>query len=355
MALALVTTGVLMFLAVPFLRVEFGGVDERVLPEGTESRVVSERIADEFPNGQADPIVVLVSGASAAEAGEFASEIKTIPGVRDAVPTGNRGESTVITVSYRGASTSTDARDTVAEIRDLERPAGAEVLVGGRTAELVDLLAGLGQRLPWMALIVAGVTFVLLFAAFGSIVLPLKAILMNLLSIGASFGAVVWIFQDGNFADLLGFTSTGFLEATQPILMLTVLFGLSMDYEVFLLSRIREQWDLLGDNTAAVASGVQRTGRIITAAALLLVVVVIGAFATSGITFIKMIGVGMVVAILVDATLVRMLLVPATMRLLGRYNWWLPPFLRGVYARYGIRESDDPAVPPLPRELAAVR
>ncbi|MGH3734418.1 MAG: MMPL family transporter [Micromonosporaceae bacterium] len=349
---ALGTVAVLAFLTVPFLGVKFGGVDERVLPEGTQSRVVSERLKADFPNGQADPIVVLVSGGDAAG---FTEKIKDIPGVRDAVPTANRGESTVITVSYRGAATSTQARDVVADIRALDRPAGADVLVGGQTAQLVDLLAGLGERLPWMALIVAGVTFLLLFAAFGSILLPLKAILMNLLSIGASFGAVVWIFQEGNLADLLAFTPTGFLEATQPILMLAILFGLSMDYEVFLLSRVREQWDLLGDNIAAVASGVQRTGRIITAAALLLIVVV-GAFATSGITFIKMIGLGMAVAILVDATLVRMLLVPATMRLLGRYNWWLPRFLRPVYARYAIRESDtpDPASDSRPRELTPV-
>jgi len=187
------------------------------------------------------------------------------------------------------------------------------------------------------------------------VVLPLKAIVMNLLSIGASFGAVVWIFQDGHLAGPLDFTSTGFLEATQPILMLALLFGLSMDYEVFLLSRVREQWDTLGDNTAAVASGVQRTGRIITAAALLLAVVV-GAFATSGIVFIKMIGTGMLIAVLVDATLVRLLLVPATMRLLGRYNWWAPKFLRGLYARYGIKESDEtPTPPPRLPELVGAR
>src|SRR5262249_33769610 len=149
---------------------------------------------------------------------------------------------------------------------------------------------------------------------------------MNLLSIGAAFGVVTWVFQDGHFAKLLGFTPTGYVEASQPILMVAILFGLSMDYEVFLLSRIREQWDHIGDNAAAVASGVQRTGGIITSAAVLLCVVV-GSFATSGITFIKMIGVGMVVALLIDATLVRLLLVPATMRLLGRANWWAPRFL----------------------------
>jgi RND superfamily putative drug exporter len=155
---------------------------------------------------------------------------------------------------------------------------------------------------------------------------------------------ITWIFQDGHLSGLLHFTPTGYVEASQPILVMAILFGLSMDYEVFLLSRVRERWDELGDNVAAVTSGVQRTGRIISTAAVLLCVVV-GAFATSGITFIKMIGVGIVVALLVDATLVRLLLVPATMRLLGRGNWWAPPFLRTLYARYGLRESDGESLP----------
>ena len=226
----------------------------------------------------------------------------------------------------------------MAGIRGLPPPAGAEVLVGGATAELTDLLNSLSDRLPWMALLVAVSTFVLLFLAFGSVVLPIKAILMNIVSIGASFGAVVWAFQDGHLAGPLGFTSTGDLEATQLILMLAILFGLSTDYEVFLLSRVREEWDRTGDNTAAVAGGLQRTGGIITAAALLLVIV-IGGFATGGISFIKMIGVGMIVAIVVDATLVRALLVPATMRLLGRWNWWAPGPLRRLHRRIGISEA----------------
>jgi len=166
---------------------------------------------------------------------------------------------------------------------------------------------------------------------------------MNLISIAAAFGVVTWIFQDGHLSGLLGFTPTGYVEASQPILMVAILFGLSMDYEVFLLSRIRERWDELGDNTAAVVSGVQRTGWLISTAAVLLCVVV-GSFASSGITFVKMIGVGMVVALLVDATLVRLLLVPATMRLLGRFNWWAPGPLGRLYSRYGVRE-DEPALP----------
>ena len=198
-----------------------------------------------------------------------------------------------------------------------------------------------------MALIIAAVMLVLLFLAFGSLVLPVKAIAMNLFSITASFGVITWIFAEGHLENVLGFTSTGFLDATQPIFMLAILVGLSMDYEVFLLSRIREQWDLTHDNTLAVATGVQRTGRIITSAALLLAVV-IGAFSTSGVVFMKMIGIGMLVALLIDATVVRSLLVPATMKLLGNWNWWAPAGMRRWWERYGIRESDGEPAPPQP-------
>jgi uncharacterized membrane protein YdfJ with MMPL/SSD domain len=196
------------------------------------------------------------------------------------------------------------------------------------------------------------VMLVLLFLAFGSLVLPVKAVLMNLLSISASFGMITWIFADGHLEGPLGFTSTGFLDATQPIFMLAILVGLSMDYEVFLLSRIREQWDLTHDNTLAVATGVQRTGRIITSAALLLAVV-IGAFSTSGIVFMKMIGIGMLVALLVDATVVRMLLVPATMKLLGGWNWWAPAGMRLWWEKYGVREGETAPPQQAPERVGA--
>jgi RND superfamily putative drug exporter len=217
-------------------------------------------------------------------------------------------------------------------------PGGAHALIGGQTAQLADELASLAGVLPWMALVMAAATFVLLFLAFGSVVLPVKAIVMNLLSLSATFGVIVWIFQDGHLSWLLQFTPTGTIDPSMPILMLAIIFGLSMDYEVFLLSRIRERYDVTGDNAAAVASGLQRTGGVITSAALLLVIVV-GAFSASGITFIKLMGVGMIVALIVDATIVRVLLVPATMRLLGRANWWAPRPLRRLYARYGISEG----------------
>jgi trehalose monomycolate/heme transporter len=348
------TVGVLVLLASPFARVEFGGVDTSVLPADTSSRIVADTLADEFPGGGDDTVNVLVTGAPVASVQSWLGEVGNIDGVSSARIAGEDGAgadtSVLVTVTSEYEPMSTEARGVVEHLRDLEGPDGAEIEVGGRTAQFVDLLDSLADTLPWMALLVVTTAFVLLFLAFGSLVMPAKAIVMNVLSIGASFGAVVWVFQDGHLSGLLGFTSNGTIEATQPILMLAILFGLSMDYEVFLLSRVREQWDATGDNTAAVATGVQRTGGIITSAALLLLIV-IGAFSTSGITFIKMIGVGMVVAIVVDATLVRLLLVPATMRLLGRANWWAPGPLRRAWERFGLRESDgDPAPAVIPAQ-----
>ncbi|BCB87634.1 MMPL family transporter [Phytohabitans suffuscus] len=348
----LYAVGVVAILAVfaaPAVRMQFGGFDERVLPAGSEPRVVADRLAADFPGSTVGPIEVLVSGASAAEARGFAERVERVPGVTGVGVTANRGDSTLLSVTYTGEPSGDAAQDAVRAIRDLPAPPGAEVLVTGRTAADVDLVSSLASRLPWMALIMAAATLVLLFLAFGSVVLPIKAVLMNLVSIGASFGVVVWIFQDGHLSGPLAFTSTGAIDPSNLILMLAVLFGLATDYEVFLLSRVREEWDRTGDNTASVATGLAATGRIITAAALLLIVVVAG-FATGGITFIKLIGIGMIVAIVVDATLVRALLVPATMRLLGRWNWWAPGPLGRVYRRYGIREGEpaEPAREPQP-------
>jgi RND superfamily putative drug exporter len=355
-----VIVAALVVLGLPFLRVQFGGVDERVLPVGTESRVVSETLHREFPAGASAPVEAVVSlpapasgpvGAAALEG--YVRAVSAVPGVSGAAVTGAAGQTARVAVGFAGNAESSAARDLVDRVRAVAPPAGVRALVGGRSAQLDDLLSTLGARLPWAALLVVATTFVLLFLAFGSLVLPVKAVVMNVLSLGASFGALVWIFQEGHLSGLLGFDSTGTIEATQPILVLAIVFGLSMDYEVFLMSRIREQYDLTGDNTAAVAIGLQRTGRIITSAALLLIVV-IGAFSMSGITFIKMIGVAMLIAIVVDATVVRILLVPATMRLLGRWNWYAPGPMRRFYARYGIRESDDGTAAPREPALTGV-
>jgi uncharacterized membrane protein YdfJ with MMPL/SSD domain len=334
-----VTAGVLLSLAVPFLRAEFGGFDERVLPTSTPSRVVSERLAADFPGGGAAPVLAVIDGATPEQAQAFAAQAAVLPGVDNAVVTETDGSVSVVAVLYEGARNSDVAKDLVEQVRALPEPDGAQVLVGGRTAADLDQLDGLFSRLPWMALYVFAVTFLLLVLAFGSVVLPIKAIIMNIISIGASFGVIVWVFQDGHLADQLAFTPIGALEPTNLVLLLAVLFGLSTDYEIFLLSRVREEYLLTGDNTASVAAGLQRTGGIITAAALLLIVVVAG-FASGDTQSMKVLGVGTVVAVAVDAALVRTLLVPATMRLLGRWNWWAPGPIARLYERIGIKESE---------------
>ncbi|POM24846.1 Membrane protein YdfJ [Actinomadura rubteroloni] len=335
---------VLLALGSPLLRISWGGNDARVLPAGAETRVAAEALDRDFPGGATTPIRVIVTGMQRpGDATGFAATLARIPGVAGAAVARARGGAAEIDVRYPGDPDSGTARRIVADVRAAAPPPGARVLVGGETAELVDSLHALGSRLPWLALTVGLATFVLLFLAFGSVVLPLKAILMTALSLSATFGIVVQIFQEGTLSDVLGFTATGMLNPAMPILMVAMLFGLTMDYEVFLLSRVRERYDATGDVAASVASGLQRTGQIITGAAALFIVVM-GAFSTSGVSFIKMTGVGMVVAVALDATLVRMLLVPAAMRLLGRVNWWSPGPLARLYRRYGIREEAAPPV-----------
>jgi uncharacterized membrane protein YdfJ with MMPL/SSD domain len=344
----------LLALGAPFLRISWGGTDARTLPAASTVRQVSQALDASFPVNSTAPIELLVTrppgvGSKAANSAALAAylhRVEAIGGVTSAQVTGERAGTVRVDLGYSPATVSSAARHIVTQIRDTAPPPGATVLVGGTTAGLVDELASLGAVLPPMGLLVFVSTFVLLFLAFGSVVLPLKAIVMNVLSLSATFGVIVWIFQWGHLSGLLRFTPTGSIDPTMPILMLAIIFGLSMDYEVFLLSRIRERYDQTGDNTASVAAGLQRTGGVITSLALLLIIVV-GAFSASGITFIKLMGVGMIVALLVDATVVRVLLVPATMRLLGRANWWAPRPLRRLYARYGIK--DDTAEPaPVP-------
>jgi trehalose monomycolate/heme transporter len=345
----------LLALGSPFRSITWGGVDARALPANAAPRVVAETLASDFPVNATTPIEAVVKLAGPARAtgtpaqraalASYVTRLDHVPGVIAGHVTAVAGDVARVDLRYAANSQSAAARALVARVRAVPPPAGARVYVGGATAELVDELASLGHTLPWMALVVVLATFVLLFLAFGSVVLPVKAIVMNALSLTATFGAIVWIFQEGHLSGLLRFTPTGTIDPTMPILMLAIIFGLSMDYEVFLLSRVRERYDITGDNTAAVAGGLQRTGGIITSLALLLVIVV-GAFSASSITFIKLLGVGMIIALVVDATIIRVLLVPATMRLLGRANWWAPRPLRRLYARYGIQE--DGGRPPQP-------
>jgi trehalose monomycolate/heme transporter len=347
---------VLLVLGSPFLRVSWGGTDATALPAGAAPRAVTEALNRDFPGNPTAPIEAVVrfsgqvtgSPVRAAELASYVTRLDHVAGVTSAQVTGVRGDVARVDLRYGPGPTSSSARAIVGQVIQVPPPTGASAYVGGQTAQLVDELSSLGRILPWMALVVALATFVLLFLAFGSVVLPVKAIVMNILSLSAMYGSVVWIFQQGHLSGLLRFTANGTIEPTMPILIFAIMFGLSMDYEVFLLSRIRERYDVTGDNTAAIASGLQRTGGLITSLALLLIIVV-GAFSASGITFIKLMGVGMIIALIVDATIVRVLLVPATMRLLGRANWYAPRPLRRLYARYGIREA-----PPAPEGRAPV-
>jgi uncharacterized membrane protein YdfJ with MMPL/SSD domain len=320
-----------------------------VLPASAAPRIVTEALNTDFPGNPTAPIEAVVqfrgpitgSPSRTAELASYANRLDHVPGVTAAQVTGLRGDIARIDLSYGPGPYTPQARVIAGNVRGIAAPSGATVLVGGQTAALSDELSSLGQTLPWMALTLVLATFLLLFLAFGSLILPLQAIVMNILSLSAMYGVVTWIFQDGHLSGLLGFTPNGTISPTIPILMFAIMFGLSMDYEVFLLSRIRESYDTTGDTTAAIASGLQRTGGVITSAALLLVIV-IGTFSISGITFIKLLGVGMIVALILDATLVRMLLVPATMRLLGDTIWWAPAPLRRFYARHGIHEDNRP-------------
>jgi RND superfamily putative drug exporter len=202
---------------------------------------------------------------------------------------------------------------------------------------LVDTQKALSDLLPWAFGIIAAITLITIFALFGSILIPVKAIVLNLLSLTATFGAMVWIFQDGHGASLLGFTPSGHIDMNTPILMFCVAFGLSMDYEVFLLSRIKEAHDSGADTRTAVAVGLEHTGRIITAAAAVMAVVFI-AFSTAHVSFVKMLGVGLTLAVLMDATVIRGFLVPAFMKIAGDANWWAPAPLRRLHDRFGVRE-----------------
>ncbi len=352
-----VVVGALLVVASPFLGVKWGSVDYRVLPPDNPAHVAAVELNTGFGEERSTANLLLET-TDRADVAAYVGEVGRVTGVLDARVVDQQDGVTLVRAAWAGNSQTQASQDVVTALREVPGPGGQDVLVGGLTADTNDLLSSLEAHLPWMALIIAVVMLVLLFLAFGSVVLPVKAIVVNLLSISASFGVITWIFADGHLEGLLGFTSTGFLDATQPIFMLAILIGLSMDYEVFLLSRVREQWDLTHDNTLAVATGVQRTGRIITSAALLLGVV-IGAFSTSGIVFMKMIGVGMLVALLVDATIVRTVLVPATMKLLGSWNWWAPAPMQRWWERYGLRENEpphpvaQPEEPPVPRRAGA--
>jgi RND superfamily putative drug exporter len=361
------TLAVLLVLGTPFLHVRFNAPDARILPESAPSRAAFDRLAEEFGPGPFAPIVLAIrtpgdatDPANLAALYDYSRRLAADPRIErvDSLvdidprltleqyallyrPTGGppdryvgevlnattRGDLTAFTILTPYGPNETIARALVGDLRadagSLAPPPGAEVLVGGGAADVEDVVTGIGAEFPRSAIFILVSTYLVLLLLLRSAVLPLKALAMNTLSIVASFGALVWIFQDGNLSMLFGTRPLGFVETTQPVILFCVLFGLSMDYEVFLLTRMRETWQATGDNPTAVATGLERSGRIVTSAALI-VIVVAGSFAFADIVLIKALGVGIAIAVALDATIVRALLVPATMRLLGRWNWWLP-------------------------------
>jgi RND superfamily putative drug exporter len=371
-------TGLLVLVGLPFLKVRSAVAGASALPEEAEARQVAELIeSDRFPVEAVSSVQVLLSlperassPAGLARLERYVQRVQQLPqvarvqsaldhasaqqlsqGLRgpEAAALSARltpfvqGNDTWLRVALRVQPNAEEAQQLVRTLRNLPRD-GMHVLVTSPAARLLDLKATLSARLPWALGIIVSATFVVLFLAFGSLVMPLKAILMNVLSLTASFGALVWIFQEGRLERVLRFRSPGHIELTIPIVMFAVVFGLAMDYELFLLSRIREAYDETHDTHESVTRGLTRTGQLITRAALLLVAVMVG-FISADMLLIKEMGVGMAVAVMVDATVVRALLVPATMQLLGAYNWWAPRPLARWWRRLHVGVDEGEPAP----------
>lgn len=357
---------VLLLLASPVLGLRFGLPDHRVLPPDASSRVVEDQKNANFAAEETDAIRVVAPSvadpASMTKAiADYAARLSRIDGIVQVdslagsyadgrlvlEPNGwherfaGSGGGTFWNVIPSGEAIGERASEIVREVRAAEAP--FDVLVGGYPADLTDFRDALLERVPPAIALIFAATFILLFLMTGSLLLPLKATVLNMLSLTIMFGALVWVFQEGNLAGLLGFTPAGSVEPSIPILMFCIAYGLSMDYEVFILSRIKEEYERSGDLEHAVAAGLQKSGSLVTTAAGILAFT-FAAYAFGDVVFLKMLGVGMTLAILVDATLIRAVLVPAFMKLAGRANWWLPRPLRAVYDRFGISEGGPDAV-----------
>ncbi|MEV7270970.1 MMPL family transporter [Streptomyces bacillaris] len=337
---AIVTTVGLVLLGLPFLGVKFGTADDRQLPAGAESRVVQEHIREGFPGSPGGGLEVLAEGEGTPAAyADLKERIENVPGVQrvDGPVTGDAVA--YFSVLPEGEAVGQETQQLVRDLRAI--PTGSlDTSVTGTAAVLVDSKDAIADRLPWAIGIIVVVTLLLVFLLTGSVLIPIQAVVLNALSLTAMFGAVVWVFQDGNLSGVLAFTSTGDIETTLPVLMFCVAFGLSMDYGVFLLSRIKEEYDRTGDHERSVTFGLSRTGGLITAAAVILAVVMV-AIGTSRVTNTKMLGLGIALAVLMDAMVVRSLLVPAVMKLTGHATWWAPRPLRAFHQRFGLSEGES--------------
>ncbi|MFG2503192.1 MMPL family transporter [Streptomyces sp. NPDC048441] len=361
--LATITTLFLLLLGAPFLGINIGMPDERVMPDSSSARQVSTAVKDDFQgSGQNTLVVVAPNGASDEKAVTgYAKQLSSLPSVGTVLtstgsyakgdqvaPAGAQSKAFAAkdAVYFQVSPTSDDpdvADKAVTEIRDGKSP--FDIQVGGMAATNKDAASALVKWLPYALGSLLIVMLALLFLVTGSVLLPVMAIVLSLLSLTATFGALVWIFQDGHLAGLFGgFTPTGNIAATVPVMLFGLAFGLAMDYQVFLLSRMREEYELTGSPTKAVTHALERTGRIVTAAAVAIAIVFL-AFTVSDISLVKAYGVGLPLAVLMDATLIRGVLLPAMMRLGGKATWWAPEGLQRVHARFGLREEARPKTP----------
>ncbi|MGW5311947.1 MMPL family transporter, partial [Nocardia thailandica] len=357
--IGLAVLAVLLLLGTPFLRLTLGFPDERTLPETMNSRQVTEIIARDFADSDQHDLVAVLPDSSYSADGldAYARALSDLDGVRRVdTATGSysngglveqpteasarfRAERAAYLTIVPDATDAYELSQVAAAVRDVRAP--TPVLVGGVAAADADAIAAVKAALPWALAFVVLAMLIVLFLLTGSVVLPVLAVALSVLSLSATFGALVWIFQDGHLSGLLGFTVTGNLPATVPVMLFGVAFGLAMDYQVFLLSRIREEYDRTGDTEAAITRGLERTGRVVTAAAVLISLVFLG-FLVSDITFMKAFGIGLPLAVLVDATLVRGVLLPAAMKLLGDANWYAPDALRALQERLGLDDGTGP-------------
>jgi RND superfamily putative drug exporter len=364
---ALTVIAFLLILGAPFLGIKWGFPDDRVLPPSASARQVGDELRHGFAVDAAANVVIAIpdmTGVTPKELDRYAAQLSQVVDVTSvsspggtfvagapvgppSAATGLSDNSAFLTVGSNAPLFSQASETQLDRLHAIVGPGGHDAQFTGTAQINRDSSEAVTSRLPAVLGIIAAITFVLMFLLTGSIVLPLKALLLNVLSLTAAFGALVWIFQDGHLGGF-GTTPTGTLIANMPVLLFCIAFGLSMDYEVFLISRIREYWLESGktraDNDESVALGLARTGRVVTAAAFLMAIA-FAALITAQVSFMRMFGVGLTLAVLVDATLVRMLLVPAFMHVLGQANWWAPKPLVRLHQRFGIRESASALVP----------
>ena len=372
LVLGVAVTTIFVLLGSPFLRANFGYPDDRIINSGASARTVGDILRSDFTQDASAGLVgVMDEPTTHKQLATYTAQVSRIDGVESVTSpagtfvhgeqvapaqpglTSTSGDGALFNVATHTDPFSSAGTTLVHDLRD--SPAPWHVYYSGAAAFNADAMSGLGKELPLALGLIALATFVVLFLFTGSVVVPLKALILNTLSLSATFGAMVWVFQEGHLSGLLGFTSTGYLVANMVILMFCLAFGMSMDYEVFLLSRIREEWvnsdQTESANRRAVSLGLARTGRIVTAAAALMAIV-FAAMIGSKVAFMQLFGLGLTLAVLADATLVRGILVPAFMRLMGRWNWWAPKPLARLHERFGLSEAEPaPVAVPLTKEL----